>query len=147
MIDCPSAVTLARLGSDSLPDDSLSALEGHIQGCPDCQAELNRLVQNDSGESPIPTLPARDEPPRIPGFVIERELGRGSMSVVYLARQPNLGRRVALKVVRSGPSAGSREYARWLREGRSFSLSRHENVVQLYDVGEADGWLYLVLEY
>ena len=76
------------------------------------------------------TLPARDEPPRIPGFVIERELGRGAMSVVYLARQPNLDRRVALKVVRSGPAAGSREYARWLREGRSFSLLRHENVVR-----------------
>ena len=71
---------------------------------------------------PSARSPDRDDRPKLPGFVIERELGRGSMSVVYLARQPSLGRLVALKVVRSGPSAGSREYARWLREGRSFSL-------------------------
>src|SRR5690348_15590111 len=125
MIDCPSAATLARLGSGSLHDETLSALEGHIQGCPDCQAELDRLVQNDSGEWTIPGLPAPGEPPRIPGFVIESELGRGATSVVYLARQPSLDRPVALKVVRSGPAAGSREYGRWLREGRSFSLLRH----------------------
>ncbi len=68
------------------------------------------------------------------------------MSVVYQARQPSLGRLVALKVVRRGPGAGSSEYARWLREARSFSLVRHDNVVRLYQVGEADGWLYLVLE-
>src|SRR6185437_9922317 len=149
MISCPSAATLARLGADPFRDGTLSTLEGHVQGCLHCQAELDRLVRNDAaGELALPRLlPDRDEWPRVPGFVIERELGRGSMGVVYLARQPSLGRHVALKVVRSGPSAGSREYGRWLREGRSFSALRHENVVRLHDVGEADGWLFLVLEY
>ena len=146
-MSCPSTAILARLGLDSLQDETLSTLEEHIACCPDCQAKLNRLVRNDGAGAPSPVLPAREETPTLPGFVIERELGRGSMSVVYLARQPSLGRQVALKVVRSGPAAGSREYARWLREGRSFSLLRHENVVRLHDVGEAGGWLYLVLEY
>ena len=149
MISCPSAATLARLGTDWLDQDTLSSIEDHIEHCADCQDRLDRLRRNDARPDPADAdrrlLPA--ESPEIPGFVIERELGRGSMSVVYLARQPNLGRLVALKVVRSGPSAGSHEYARWLREGRSFSLLRHENVVRLHDVGEADGWLYLVLEY
>jgi hypothetical protein len=149
MTDCPSAATLARLGTNSLCEDTFSSLEGHIEQCPECQARLERLRCNDaalpSTELDLPLLP--NETPEIPGFAIERELGRGGMGVVYLARQPSLRRQVALKVVRSGPTAGSREYARWLREGRSFSLLRHENVVRLYDVGEAGGWLYLVLEY
>ena len=38
-------------------------------------------------------------PPTIPGFVIERELGRGGMGVVYQAWQPQLARRVAIKVI------------------------------------------------
>jgi serine/threonine protein kinase len=68
------------------------------------------------------------------------------MSVVYQARQSSLNRRVALKVVRSGPHSNSQHYTRWLREARSLSRVRHENVVRLYQVGEANGWLYLVLE-
>jgi serine/threonine protein kinase len=87
-----------------------------------------------------------DDLPQIPGFGIERELGRGGMGVVYQAYQPSLKRRVALKVVRSGPSSGSRDLIRWLREAQAFSRVCHDNVVRLYQIGEADGWLYLVLE-
>src|SRR5262249_51347335 len=115
MMACPSAATLARLGTDSWEEEALSSIEVHIERCADCQDRLERLRCNDAAPDPADVegrlLPA--EAPKIPGFVIERELGRGSMGVVYLARQPNLGRLVALKVVRSGPAAGSRDYARW----------------------------------
>jgi hypothetical protein len=145
---CPTDAMLARLGDDSFAGSSVSALERHIDECPSCQGKLDRLVKDDAGPELVssPRLPGSDDPPRIPGFVIERELGRGATSVVYQARQPSLNRRVALKVVRSGPAAGSREHARWMREAKSSSRVRHENVVRLYQVGEANGWLYLVLE-
>jgi hypothetical protein len=138
---------LARLGFESLPAGSSSALEDHVDNCSLCQEKLERLVETGkappgAGESvvPVPGIP-----PVIPGFEIERELGRGGMSVVYQARQPSLNRRVALKVVRSGP-AGSHDRARWMREARSIARVRHDNVVRLYQVGEANGWLYLVLD-
>jgi tetratricopeptide (TPR) repeat protein len=135
---------LARLGSDSLEGPSAAAVAEHIEECPNCQSRLERLVENDRAAGP--SLPPTDNSLEIPGFVIERELGRGSMSVVYQALQPSLNRRVALKVVRSGPAAGSHDHERWLHEARACSRVRHPNVVPLYDAGEANGWLYLVLE-
>jgi len=145
---CPEAATLALLGNQSLESVAQSALVEHIECCEICQARLNQLVENDAGgaQELSALLPGPNHAPEIPGFVIERELGRGGMSVVYQARQPSLNRRVALKIVPSGPQSGSHEYTRWVREGRSLSRVRHENVVRLYQVGEANGWLYLVLE-
>ncbi len=149
MVDCPPAAVLARLGTEMMMEaETLDAVEGHIESCIACQERLQRLAQADAFGEQLTTLllPGSAETPRIPGFVIERELGRGSTGVVYQALEPNLGRRVALKVVRSGPSAGSHDHARWLREARAFARVRHDNVVRLYQVGEADGWLYMVLE-
>ena len=125
----------------------MTALESHVDDCLTCQGKLERAVENDkvadaafSQVVPLPSVP-----PVIPGFEIERELGRGGMSIVYQAREPRLNRRVALKLVRSGP-AGSHDHARWLRKARSIARVRHDNVVRLYQVGEAAGWLYLVLD-
>jgi hypothetical protein len=87
--------------------------------------------------------------PRIPGFEIQSELGRGAMGAVYLATETRLNRRVALKILpgAQGPDAGAGPRRRWLREARAVSSVRHPNVVPLYDYGEADGWFFLVLEY
>lgn len=148
MLSCPSAVLLAQLGTDLLRGETFATLEGHIDGCPVCQSKLEQLARNDDAgrDQTAPSLPFQDQPPEVPGFEIECELGRGGMGVVYQAFERSLGRRVALKVVRSGPSSGSHDQARWLREARSFARVRHENVVRLYQVGEAGGWLYMVLE-
>jgi serine/threonine protein kinase len=145
---CPETATLALFGNQSLERVASSGLVEHIESCAICQARLNQLVENDAGgaEELSALLPGPTHAPEIPGFVIERELGRGGMGVVYQARQPSLNRRVALKIVPSGPQSGSHEYTRWVREARSLSRVRHENVVRLYQVGEANGWLYLVLE-
>ena len=87
-----------------------------------------------------------EQPPTIPGFVIERELGRGGMGVVYQAWQPQLARRVAIKVVSASIGIGAEDRRRWLREARAIGRVRHRNVVQLHEAGEQDGCLYLVLD-
>ena len=147
MQPCPTEATLARLGSDSLSDARSTEVESHVDECLTCQGKLERLVENDkiadAADVGVVSLPS--VPPVIPGFEIERELGRGGMSVVYQAWQPSLNRRVALKLVRGGPS-GSHDHDRWLHEARSIARVRHDNVVRLYQVGEAAGWLYLVLD-
>jgi tetratricopeptide (TPR) repeat protein len=146
MNSCPSAATLARFVTDSLGGPAYAAIEEHIEACPECQAELERLAVNDRKRE-APSFPGRDELPSIPGFDIKSVLGRGGMGVVYRAFQPSLNREVALKVVLSGPTAGSSDRTRWLREARALARVRHPNIVSLYEAGEAGGWLYLVLEF
>ncbi len=116
--------------------------------CADCQSVLERLAADASAcEDREPErLAAPEHPPTIPGFVIERELGRGGMGVVYQAWQPQLARRVAIKVVSASALIGAEDRRRWLREAQAIGRVRHRNVVQLHEAGEQDGCLYLVLD-
>ena len=68
------------------------------------------------------------------------------MAVVYQAWQPQLARRVAIKVVSATIGIEAEDRRRWLREARAIGRVRHRNVVQLHDAGEQDGCLYLVLD-
>ena len=112
-----------------------------------CKAVLERLAHR--RPDPTAVLPDPERWPRIPGFEIQSELGRGAMGVVYLAIETGLDRLVALKILPGalGPDASTGPRRRWLREARAVSSVRHPNVVPLYDYGEADGWFFLVLEY
>ena len=68
------------------------------------------------------------------------------MGVVYQAWQPQLARRVAIKVVSASIGISAEDRRRWLREARAIGRVRHPNVVQLHEAGEQDGCLYLVLD-
>ena len=83
----------------------------------------------------------------IPGFQIEKEIGRGGMARVYLAVQNKLGRKVALKVVSSDYANDVAFRKRFIRESRINAQLSHPNIVQVYDVGSHESLLYLVLEH
>jgi eukaryotic-like serine/threonine-protein kinase len=83
----------------------------------------------------------------VPGYEILRELGRGGMGVVYLARQLDLNRPVALKMILSGEHAGAAERDRFRREAEAVAALQHPNIVQIFEVGEANGRPYLAFEY
>ena len=83
----------------------------------------------------------------LPGYQIEREIGRGGMARVYLAVQKKFGRLVALKVMSADYSKDPNFRKRFVRESRINAQLSHPNIVQVYDVGLHESYLYLVMEY
>src|SRR5260370_40098209 len=75
----------------------------------------------------------------VPGYEILRELGRGGMGVVYLARQMRPSRLVAVKMVLTGAHAGTEELTRFRREIEAVASVSHPNPVPVSRVGGAEG--------
>lgn len=84
-------------------------------------------------------------------YEVERELGRGAMGVVYLARDTRIGRSVALKTIRLSDFADAEKLQRLrerlVREAQSAGILSHENIVTIYDVDEWNGLSYICMEY
>jgi len=81
------------------------------------------------------------------GYRIEAPLGRGGMSVVYLAEDLALGRKVALKLMAPELAEDRRFRERFRRESRLAASIDHPNVIPIYETGEADGLLYIAMRY
>ena len=106
------------------------------------------------GEHTLPVAPASDgkaldgRPARsIAGYEIHRQLGRGGMSVVFLARQTALKRLVALKMLLAGPYAAPTERARFQAEVEAIARLQHPNLVQVFEVGEQEGRAFFSMEF
>ncbi|MEM7152599.1 MAG: protein kinase [Myxococcota bacterium] len=101
---------------------------------------------------PAPSLGLSPSQPVQPGqtagrYLVLERLGHGGMSVVYIAYDPQLDRRVALKLMRPDTGESDRQvHARLLREGKAMARLAHPNVVRVYDVGIMDEQVYMAME-
>jgi serine/threonine protein kinase len=80
-------------------------------------------------------------------YSLQRELGRGGMGVVYLARDVQLDRDVAIKVLASHLARDTSAHDRFLREARMAAGLSHPNIVPIHRVGEASGFVFFVMSY
>jgi len=99
-----------------------------------------------TGDQPTPAAPAERAPGTLIGrYVLEGELGRGGLGVVFRAYDPDLERPVALKVLfeRGAPE---RERSLIVREARAAAGISHPNVVSIFDIGEHRGQLFIAME-
>ncbi|MEM7160462.1 MAG: tetratricopeptide repeat protein [Myxococcota bacterium] len=80
-------------------------------------------------------------------YIVVGQLGSGGMGVVYVAWDPELERRVALKLLRRKTEPGSKARRRLLREAQALARLSHPNVVAVHDVGEHDGQIFLAMEF
>ncbi|MCR9163887.1 MAG: protein kinase domain-containing protein [Nannocystaceae bacterium] len=92
---------------------------------------------------------AGDTPRTIGRYAVEARVGAGGMGVVWAAHDPELDRRVAVKVLRpgTGTEAGRRGQIRLVREAQAMARLSHPNVVQVYDAGVDDEKVYVAMEF
>ncbi|OYP30392.1 protein kinase [Rhodopirellula sp. MGV] len=80
-------------------------------------------------------------------YKLMRPLGKGGMGVVFLAKHSVMNRLMALKILPAEASKDARRIERFKEEARASAKLEHPNIVQAFDFSEADGKLYIVMEY
>ncbi len=83
----------------------------------------------------------------IAGYELEKPLGKGGMAVVWLARDIQLDRQVALKILAPGLTTNDQYRQRFISESRTASAIDDPHIIPVYQAGEADGVLYIAMRY
>jgi predicted Ser/Thr protein kinase len=151
-IACLAENTLTAFAEGKTDQRSHARIEAHLADCDDCRAVLTRAV----GSWAHCTAPsARDDVAvqagtRVGRYVVDRLVGRGSMGAVYAATDPDLDRRVAVKLLRAdtwSDDARRLMRARLLREAQAMARLSHPEVITVYDVGTFGDQLFVAMEY
>lgn len=135
---CPNCRTL-------LPQDAPQGL------CPRCLGALNLAEDSvfpGAGNIKTQSLPTPEELARLfPQLEILELIGHGGMGAVYKARQKQLDRVVALKILPPGTNAGPAFEARFVREARALAKLNHPGVVTLYEFGQNSSLFFFLMEF
>ena len=86
-----------------------------------------------------------DSPNEIPGYQLQRRIGRGGMAEVWLAVQASLGREVALKILAPAMARDDTMRERFLQEARIAAQLHHPNIIAIYDVGTHGDTAYIAM--
>jgi diguanylate cyclase (GGDEF)-like protein len=128
-------------------DSSSPRLHADVLGTPSHESTLSTVSMDAAGAvsrpEPAPSGP-RD---RIGRFTVLHEIASGGMGVVYAARDEQLDRKVAIKLLLSRETRDRETYGRMIREARAMARLSHANVVQVHEVGRVDGDVFVAMEY
>jgi serine/threonine protein kinase len=167
---CPSPGELSEFLLGKLPRTRTAWIADHVHRCSSCESTLHTLEPSvdpligalsgsKAGDPAAETVPARlielafaaredvPFPTRLGRFEFVGKIGAGTYGTVFKAKDPQLGRMVAIKMLRGSRLGGQEELDRFLREARSFAQLKHPGIVTLYEIGQDDGCSYLVEEY
>ncbi|MGA9520166.1 MAG: serine/threonine-protein kinase [Myxococcaceae bacterium] len=161
---CPDLVTLDAFAEGRLPADGAAQVQAHAETCSQCADQLDRSDERatavlgppagvsaegapNGNESATPDAPLnRGE--SLGRYIILDRVGEGGMGVVYAAYDPELNRKVAIKLLQTGArgsqSTGGRE--RLIREAQALARLSHPNVVHVHDVGTHGDRVFMAME-
>jgi predicted Ser/Thr protein kinase len=161
---CTARVETERLGQEAT---SPHATEPRLPAAPSARLPISAEVGGEDSTFPGKTLPGGPEPVRparppevsssgalargavVGRYLIVDQLGQGGMGAVYLAYDPELDRRVALKLLRPehGDDQAELMRARLVREAKAMARLAHPNVVAVYDAGAFGRRVFVAMEY
>jgi tetratricopeptide (TPR) repeat protein len=159
---CLDEATFMALLTGGLSPERTAEVDAHLDTCPSCRRMMAQALQAQStppasvGELSTLLSPRRASDPEAPlprgtavgRYLVLERLGAGGMGVVYAAYDPELNRRVALKLLRTEALGLEAEAGRayLLREAQAMARVSHPHVVPVYDVGTFDGQVFLAME-
>jgi eukaryotic-like serine/threonine-protein kinase len=141
MEGCLDDNAMAAYVDGALTADEITRVDSHLSTCATCRKDLSAMavahtmpIAREGGDELVPG-------DTIGRYVLSSEHARGGMGIVAIAFDPELGRNVAIKVLRPDLSG------QLLRdEARAMARLSHPNVVSVHDVGEHDGRIYFAME-
>ena len=146
---CPDLLRLGEFLRGRLGRSATRETSDHLDRCEVCRADLSEISLGEEFADELldlfPGGPPRGpitnrRPPELEGFDIGEEVGRGGMGVVWKGRDHELGRVVAVKVLREKYAGDAAALQRFVREGRITGQLQHPGVVPIYRLGQcSDG--------
>jgi eukaryotic-like serine/threonine-protein kinase len=163
-VPCPDEQAIGEFVRGDQSPDERAEIERHLDGCSTCAtvvAAYVQLFEDDRRTAPPPSEHASDTalgrvpPPRrvlVPGASVGRYrvlevVGSGGMGVVYAAYDPELDRKVAVKVLRNADHRAAERTSRLLREAQAMAKLSHPNVITVHDVGTFDDQVFVAMEF
>lgn len=146
----PIEMALSQFRED-LRAGRAKSIRHYEESFPDVAEELRDLIPSITALERVSAhsmdeFQRRNAPPRIGGYEVSAEIGRGGMAVVYEARDPKLGRTVALKVLPFSSALNEISVLRFRHEAQILAQIDHPNIVPVYESGQHDGASFLAMK-
>ncbi len=156
MDSCPEPSKLSELSSGAVSPQDAGPLLTHLAGCTSCKQRLQKLRGERETDTVTRELPSTESPqpegPPLPRgtalgrYLVLDRVGAGGMGVVFSAYDPELDRRVAVKLLQAGGGARGSEGLRLLREAQALAQLSHPNIIAVYDVGTVGDRVFMAME-
>jgi eukaryotic-like serine/threonine-protein kinase len=143
---CPDENVLVQLAHGGVESPSLRAtLQVHLDGCGTCRRLVAAVAGGSAPLAPRETFAALAAGTTLGRYRVERLIGVGGMGVLYVAHDTRLDRRVALKLMHPSQDDEAGKARLW-REAQAMARLSHPNVVNVFDLGEYEGQLFVAME-